>query len=121
MASLGVARGLEPDPRGFGTHERLGLPPCAAREATGVACPTCGMTTAWSLATRGRLRASWEANPAGCLTALAAAGLAAWMLASAASGRPRLSRTIAGPLAWAAVLAAAAGLAAWFLRIGPSG
>ena len=35
VAVLAVARRLEPDPRGFGTHEQLGLSPCAFRATTG--------------------------------------------------------------------------------------
>src|SRR6185312_12826777 len=45
---LVVARGLEPDPRGFGTHTQLGLWPCAFRATTGRSCPTCGMTTSFA-------------------------------------------------------------------------
>src|SRR5207247_577108 len=44
-ALLGVARLVEPDLRGYGTHEQLGLPPCTFRLLTGIACPSCGMTT----------------------------------------------------------------------------
>ncbi|QDV38654.1 DUF2752 domain-containing protein [Tautonia plasticadhaerens] len=116
LAALGVARTLEPDPRGFGTHERLGLPPCASRLRTGVGCPTCGMTTSWALATRGRPRESWRASPAGCLLAPGSGLLAAWMACSAASGRPRPFRTASGPMAGAVVVASASGLAAWILR-----
>ena len=36
---------LEPDPRGFGTHEQLGLPPCGLRTFFGRPCPACGITT----------------------------------------------------------------------------
>ena len=37
---------LEPDARGHGTHEQLGLPACHARDWLGVPCPGCGVTTA---------------------------------------------------------------------------
>ncbi|RUL81614.1 DUF2752 domain-containing protein [Tautonia sociabilis] len=115
-APLGLARLLEPDPRGFGTHQRLGLPPRGARLATAAACPSCGMTTSLALATRGQLAACWRAHPAGPLLAPATAAMAGWLLSCAASGRPRGSRSVAGPIAGAAVLASAATRAAWWLR-----
>jgi len=117
VAVLGLARSLEPDPRGFGTHEQLGLRPCAFRSSAGVSCPSCGMTTAFSEAVRGRLGRSWRANPAGCLIAAASPLLAAWLFGTAASGRTRSTRSVWGPPAGAAVAAVAAGLLAWCVRI----
>src|SRR4051794_22616187 len=70
MGLLGLARWLEPDPRGYGTHTQLGLGPCAFAVLTGRPCPTCGMTTSFAWLTRGRLDRSWQANPAGCLIAI---------------------------------------------------
>jgi hypothetical protein len=38
---------LQPDPRGVGTHEQLGMAPCGwAQGPEGIPCPTCGVTTA---------------------------------------------------------------------------
>ena len=45
---LGVARYLEPDDRGFGTHQQLGLGGCTFLEWTTLPCPMCGMTTTFS-------------------------------------------------------------------------
>ena len=45
---LGIARWLTPDPSGMGTHQQLGLGGCAVLTLTGVPCPMCGMTTAFS-------------------------------------------------------------------------
>ncbi len=41
---LGVARWLEPDAKGYGTHQQLGLPPCSSILLFGSKCPACGMT-----------------------------------------------------------------------------
>ena len=62
---LGVAVWLEPSPAGMGTHQALGLPPCGFAYSTGMPCPTCGMTTSFSLAVRGRLASAIMAQPAG--------------------------------------------------------
>lgn len=45
---LALSFWLRPDPRGFGTHQQLGLPPCNFQEATGVPCPGCGLTTSFT-------------------------------------------------------------------------
>ena len=37
---------VPPDPRGFGTHELLGMEPCGWADSGGIPCPTCGVTTA---------------------------------------------------------------------------
>lgn len=70
-AVLFVAARLLPDPSGEGTHRQLGLPACGFLVATGLPCPTCGMTTAFSYAVRGRLLKALWAQPAGALLCVA--------------------------------------------------
>lgn len=84
---LGVAASLEPDARGLGTHQRLGLPACTVRTMLGIRCPSCGMTTSWACLTKGRLLEALEANVAGTLLGLIAAVAGPWLLASGAGGR----------------------------------
>lgn len=108
LCLLGTARRLTPDPRGYGTHEQLGLAPCGFARMTGVACPTCGTTTAWSHALRGELPAALAANAGGTVICGLAIVAAPWALASAAAGRWLLGRpTVKGLLivgsAWLAV------------------
>ncbi len=43
-----LARVLQPDPSGFGTHRQLGLPPCGFLLLTSLPCPACGLTTAFA-------------------------------------------------------------------------
>ena len=64
---LGIAVYLKPNPAGLGTHRGLSehLPPCGFVVTTGLPCPTCGMTTAFSNTVRGRLIAAVLAQPAG--------------------------------------------------------
>jgi hypothetical protein len=81
---LAIAAYLEPDPRGFGTHEQLlSSGPCGMLVLTGLPCPTCGMTTAFAYTVRGQwLQAMW-AQPTGFLLALgtiALLGISAWTI-----------------------------------------
>lgn len=87
VAGFAVAFRLEPDPRGYGTHQRLGLPPCTIRAAFGIPCPSCGMTTSFSNITKGRWREAAKANLAGLLLSLFCAVLIPWCWLSAFYGR----------------------------------
>ncbi|MAE66033.1 MAG: hypothetical protein CMJ18_17310 [Phycisphaeraceae bacterium] len=99
----GLALGfrLAPDPSGLGTHAQLGLPQCGMLAATSVPCPTCGCTTAFSLATHGRLFNAFHTQPTGAALAVAAAvmvwisGYAWWRGVSLAP----LGRRLVGPIA----------------------
>lgn len=120
LAPLGVlllGLVLEPDPRGHGTHEQLGAPPCAAMFILGLPCPGCGVTTAVTLVGEGRPLAAFVVQPFGALLALgsfAAGALALW-----ASARKRdlgvlvLARSPLLP----ALLGGAALLGAWAYRV----
>ncbi len=114
---LGVARWLEPDPRGFGTHTQLGLAPCAFALVTGHRCPTCGMTTSFAWFTRGRFDRSWWANPAGSLLAPTCVALVPWLLAGAARGRPLGFRSLEQPLIGLVVATMALCLVSWIIRL----
>jgi len=84
--ALAAAAMLEPDPRGLGTHERVGLPPCSFHLLTGIPCPGCGMTTAFANTVRLRLGAAFMANPFGMLLCAATAALGVFSLACLATG-----------------------------------
>jgi hypothetical protein len=68
---LFTAAVIEPDVRGFGTHTQLGLPPCGFLTLTGVPCPGCGLTTAFSHGIRGQWSLAASANPLGLALFLA--------------------------------------------------
>jgi hypothetical protein len=87
MAILGVARWIDPDTKGVGTHRQLGLRPCGFLITTGLPCPTCGMTTAFANTVRGRLWRAAQAQPAGTLLALLTAALACLALVVMITGR----------------------------------
>lgn len=84
---LALARYLQPDPSGVGTHTQLGLPPTFVMDRFGVPCPLCGMTTSWAHTTRADLGAALRAQPAGTLLALLAAGSVPGLLLLAFLGR----------------------------------
>jgi hypothetical protein len=114
---VALGRALEPDPRGWGTHEQLGFQPCWPMSRWNVPCPGCGVTTALAHATRGSLIESLRTQPFG-LVLLAGSTLAAgWALASHARGRD-LFGALTG-IAWTR-LASALGLLlvlAWLYKL----
>lgn len=71
----------------MGTHQQLGLPECNFKALAGVPCPSCGMTTSFTLLVCGDVWNSMQANFAG--TVLATFGLLfiPWAFASAFFGR----------------------------------
>ena len=116
LSVLLLARWLEPDPRGFGTHEQLGLPPCGFAQLTGLLCPSCGLTTAFAYMARGFLTPALEAHALGPL--LFALTCASIPFASVASARAwpisvTLQRLRAPALA---VIIAGTALVYWVVR-----
>ena len=117
VAVLVVARRLEPDPRGYGTHTQLGLPPCAFLASTGRPCPTCGMTTSFAWFAHGNPVRSWRANPAGSLLAPLCLGLVPWLLVASIRGRPSPFASWELPLVGLAVAVVALTVLFWTLRM----
>jgi hypothetical protein len=87
LGGFALAFMLTPNPRGFGTHESLGLPPCTFRMLFGIPCPSCGMTTSFSNLTHGNLTAAIRANAGGVLLAVVCALQVPWCWWSAYRGR----------------------------------
>lgn len=92
-----TARWLQPNPQGMGTHQQLGLQPCTLVQLFDLRCPACGMTTSWSLFTRGQWWSALATNSGGTLLALAAAVSAPWMVGAGIWGRSLLP---VPPLEW---------------------
>lgn len=87
MLLMIVASQLTPDPRGYGTHQQLGLGECSFFRAWQIGCPSCGMTTAWSHLMRGEIGAAAGANVAGLVLGILALLAIPWLLASSLRGR----------------------------------
>jgi len=105
-AVLGFALYLRPDPAGHGTHEQLGLPACNWVGAFETPCPTCGMTTAFSNAVRGRFATSIRAQPMGFLLSIATGGallLGLYVTATGANLAPLLSRMWGRRILWSLI------------------
>jgi hypothetical protein len=62
---LFLAGTISPSKNGLGTHTGLGLPPCGFYSIFHKPCPSCGMTTSFSLLMHGRIFDAVKAQPAG--------------------------------------------------------
>ena len=87
VAGFSLAFSLEPDPRGFGTHQSLGFPPCTFRTLVGIPCPSCGMTTSFAHFVRGEILPAARASASGLLIALVCAAQLPWIALSVVRGR----------------------------------
>jgi len=104
LGLLITAARLTPSPRGMGTHQQLGLPPCTIVALYGIPCPSCGMTTAWAHLLRGHVVAAVRSNAGGAMLAVLAAMCGPWLVGSGLAGRwligpPREGVTLAVGLA----------------------
>ena len=78
--ALTAAAMFRPDPRGLGTHEQLGFPPCSFHRLTGVPCPGCGMTTAFAHTVRLQFAQALRANLFGTLLCVSASAFGVFSL-----------------------------------------
>ncbi|MBL8860977.1 MAG: DUF2752 domain-containing protein [Planctomycetes bacterium] len=121
LAALGALLALgfvvEPDPRGFGTHEQLGFAPCRFLLLTGVPCPGCGVTTSVAHAARGDLAASLASQPFGLVVLLLAPAAAVYALVKHARGHDLAEVLRATRLGWWAAGIGLAALAAWAWKV----
>ncbi len=112
-----VAARLNPTGLREGTHQQLGLPPCGFVTMTGLPCPTCGMTTAFSHTIRGQVVQAVESQPAGFVLAVGTilAGVLA-AVAMATGRRPALNWYRINPvhLVW---IGSVLFVAAWGVKI----
>lgn len=117
LGGFALAFSLTPDPRGFGTHQRLGLPPCSFRVMLGIPCPACGMTTSFSHLVHGNFVPAVRANVGGVLLALVCAVQIPWCWVSASRGRLAGVADPAKGLVWIAAAVAGVSLVNWALRL----
>lgn len=106
----------EPDPRGFGTHEQLGLWPCRMKQFTGLPCPGCGVTTSVTHAVQGRPLEALRVQPLGLLVALLLPPLSVWALVVHRRGGDLYETLGQTSIPWLRVLLFVAGLA-WVYKL----
>jgi len=87
LAVLVTATRIDPDPRGYGTHEQLGLSPCGFHLVFNIPCPSCGATTSFAHFVRGQWRSAMTTNAGAFALAFVSLLAAPWLLASAVGGR----------------------------------
>jgi len=116
-APLGAASLLEPDQRGYGTHQQLGLPPCTFVVLFGRRCPTCGGTTSWAYLVRGRLIEAAQANLGGALLGTLDVIAVPWQLLSALRGRWLGRAPTSTVVAWVATVMFAVMMIEWGVRL----
>jgi len=108
---------IEPDPRGYGTHEKLGMAPCHFLAWTGFPCPGCGITTSVSLAAHGRFAESFANQPFGTLVAVLVPILAIFALVQHARRRDLGQLLHASRPLWWMIALAVIGLGSWAWKI----
>ena len=94
---------VDPDPRGLGTHEQLGMDACSWPAHYGFPCPTCGCTTAACLLLHGHPVAAFATQPFGAFLAFAGVLLGVHALRCLAQRRSFVDLLVRLPL-WRIVL-----------------
>jgi hypothetical protein len=108
---------LEPDPRGYGTHQGLGFPPCGFMLYTGLPCPSCGMTTAFALAARLRFMDALLAQPMGLLVFFCVVLYIPVALVLVVLGIPVAEKIQERHLRWTALSLICGSLLSWIYKI----
>ena len=93
----GLARWIKPYeadgmPKAMASHTQLGLPPCTFLAVTGIPCPSCGLTTSFSLMAHFDPVPAFRANPAGPILLMLSGILWIWSLVCIAHRRFYWSR-----------------------------
>jgi len=114
-AVIALAASLAPRKAGYGTHQDLGLPPCAFLTRTGYPCASCGMTTSFAAMAHGRVVEAFLAHPLGVVMFLGTAAVGLCGLGEAVTGRDVLR--ILRPGVWWAVVVGVGLLGGWAFKI----
>jgi len=117
LALLVTASKLDPDTHGHGTHEQLGLTPCAWPVLFDLPCPACGMTTACAHAADLEFASAFATQPMGAMVAIAAA-VTFWIALHTAFTGSRSLTAFASVFAGKGAIVLIGGLiAAWVYKI----
>ena len=117
LAVLVTAVIIRPNPAGVESHRQLGLAECQFLRASGIPCPSCGMTTSFTWFVRGNLVASLWVQPMGTLLA-AGAAMTFWAgLYMAVTAKPLLRLLHGTPGSYYVLVPVALGICAWGWKI----
>lgn len=105
-------------PLRMAAHTQLGLPPCNFITLFGRPCPTCGMTTSFSLLMHGDIAASLRANAAGTLIAVLMLLFGPWSLLAGILGRWPLRPWVEWYVIWGLVAAIVVTATRWIVVVG---
>lgn len=120
IAPLALAYSLKPDPSGMGTHQQIpGFGPCTIQALFGFPCPACGMTTSWSLFTKGQITEALMTSASGTILAAVFLIASIWFLIAALRGKwlvivPTPLQVAIAALAWLCLVTVE-----WLVRRGP--
>jgi hypothetical protein len=113
-----VAVCLEPNAKGHGTHEQLGLPACQFLRLTGWKCPQCGMTTSFAHTVRGQLFTAWDSNPCGPILAIILATVVfPWCVIAGLTGRSHVTREPSLTMIWMTGIYLLTATGVWLIRL----
>ncbi len=107
---------VSPDPRGIGTHERLGMTECGWPLHYGIPCPTCGCTTAACLVVHGRPFAAFATQPFGAAVAIVGLLIGAHALLCLVRARSFADLLVRLPLRRLLLVALAGLLLGWWYK-----
>ncbi len=100
------------------THRQLGMPKCTFYEKTGMPCPSCGMTSSFSLYIRGDVWHSLKANWVGTILATFCLLMIPWCIGSVYLGRPLFVRGIELPASITIIVLLGLLLTRWLIVLG---
>lgn len=115
LVVLGVV--VDPDERGFGTHERLGLPSCKPMDWWNIPCPGCGVTTSIALFAHGHFLDALRNQPFGFATALLLPAFAGWAIVGSVRGRNLAAELSRWRVGWWGIALAALMLLSWIYKL----
>lgn len=101
------------EPRRWETHTQLGLPECSFKTMTGQPCPSCGMTTSFSLLMHGDAVNSVRVNFAGTLLAVFLLLSIPWALVAVVRRRLLFIASLEYALTWVVAFFLALLLVRW--------
>lgn len=117
ISGFALAASLAPDPRGYGTHQGLGLPPCSFQVLFGVNCPSCGSTTCFSHFVRGQWVSAIRSNVSAFLLALVCAAMIPWGIYGVVRGRLWKVEQPATAFMWLLLTLCGVSLTQWVIRL----